>query len=566
MLLSLSVKNLALIENVEVSFGKGLNVFTGETGAGKSLVVGSMNLALGGRVKSGMVRDEKSPAEIEIVFSLDEGDSLQRIREMDIPVEEDGNVIIRRRIADGRTTAKVNGRTVTGSELREISSILIDVHAQSEHQSLLYEKQHLLFLDKFAGEEDREALEAYREKYDKWKSYLADLESMDRDENVRKREADLIGFEINEIMSAALKHGEDAELEDKFYLMNNSRKITEALFEASSDLSSENEGAAVKIARALRAISAVTEYGGGISKLYEELNEIDSLMGDLKRDMDAYYSELDFSPEEYGSVTDRLNLINDLKNKYGQSLDDIFEALNERQDRLELLTNYDEHLNNLKEKTEEARREMEKAAGVLSGIRKSAAIIMGNSMEEGLKSLNFDESRFEVCVEDTDSFGPDGKDRVYFTISTNLGEDLKPLKDVASGGELSRIMLALKTVLADMDDIGTMIFDEIDTGISGRTAQKVSESLLKLSREHQVILITHLPQIAAMADNHFLIEKKAENGRTKTEIANLERDEMISELGRMLSGASVTDAVMENAREMKDLADKKKDIKAGGEA
>ena len=561
MLLSLSVKNLALIENAEVSFGKGLNVFTGETGAGKSLVVGSMNLALGGRVKSGMVRDEKQPAEIEIVFSVDNAGCIEKLKEMDIPLEEDGNVIIRRRISDGRTTARVNGRTVTGSELREISSILIDVHAQSEHQSLLYEKQHMLFLDKFAGEEGRKALEAYREKYEKWRKLSGDLKSMDRDEKVRKREADLLEFEINEILEAAIKPGEDAELEDRFYLMNNSRKITEALSEVVSDLSSENEGAAVKITRALRTLSGVTEYGGGVTGLFNQLNEIDSLMTDLKRDMEAYFSELDFSPEEYNSVTERLDLLNNLKKKYGGSLEDIAASLSERQDRLELLMNYDEHLNMLKAETEEARKAMEKAAGELTNVRKSAALIMGSSMEEGLQSLNFDESRFEVCVEEEDSYSPDGHDRVYFTISTNLGESVKPLKDVASGGELSRIMLALKTVLADMDDIGTMIFDEIDTGISGRTAQKVSESLLKLSGAHQVILITHLPQIAAMADNHYLIEKRAEDGRTRTEIKSLNRDEMISELSRMLSGASITDKVMDNAREMKELADKKKALR-----
>lgn len=565
MLLSLSVKNLALIENAEVSFGHGLNVFTGETGAGKSLVIGSVNLALGGRAKSDILRDEKIPAEIELVFSLDEGEKLQRIREMDIPVEEDGNVIIRRRIFGGRTTAKVNGRTLTGSELRELCSLLIDVHAQSEHQSLLHEKQHLIFLDRFAGEEAEKALAKYRERYDSWRKITEDLESMDRDENVRKREADLLEFEINEIIGAGLKPGEDAGLEDRFHLMNNSRKIAEVLVEVSNLISGDNEGASARISRALRSISNVIESGGGISDLYGELSGIDSLLGDFKRDMEDYLSSLEFSPEEYNEVTERLDLINDLKKKYGQSLEDIGDALKERQDRFEILTNYDEHLNMLKERSEAAYKEMKEAAFLLTDIRKKAAITMGEAMEQGLRDLNFDEALFEVRVDEAEDFGPDGRDKVCFFISTNLGENVKPLKDVASGGELSRIMLSLKTVLADMDDIPTMIFDEIDTGISGRTAQKVSESLLKLSKEHQLIVITHLPQIAAMADDHFSIEKRQSEGRTRTEITALKRDEMIKELARLLSGESITETVLKNAGEMKDLADKRKESNYSGQ-
>ena len=554
----MSVKNLALIENAEVSFGKGLNVFTGETGAGKSLVIGSVNLALGGRAKSDMLRDQNAPAEIELVFSLDEGEELKRIREMDIPVEEDGNVIIRRRIFGGKTTAKVNGRTLTGSELKELCSLLIDVHAQSEHQSLLHEKQHLIFLDRFAGEEAEKALSLYRKRYECWKRITEDLEGMDRDENVRKREADLLEFEINEIIGAGLKPGEDAAIEDRFHLMNNSRKIAEVLAEVSNLTSGENEGAAALISRALRSISGVIEVESGISDLYGELSSIDSLLSDFQRDMEEYSGSLEFSREEYAAVTERLDLINDLKKKYGQSLEDIGDALKERQDRLELLTNYDEHLNSLRQKSESAYKEMEEAAAVLTDIRKKAAVTMGGAMEQGLRDLNFDEALFEVRVDQSEAFGPDGRDRVYFLISTNLGESVKPLKDVASGGELSRIMLALKTVLADMDKIGTMIFDEIDTGISGRTAQKVSESLLRLSKEHQLIVITHLPQIAAMADDHFSIEKESIGGRTRTGIRALNRDEMIKELSRLLSGESITDTVIKNAGEMKDMADKKK--------
>ena len=550
-----------MIESAEVNFGEGLNVFTGETGAGKSLVIGSVNLALGGRAKGNILRDDDSPVEIELVFSLEDPEKLSLLREMDVPVEEEGLIIIRRRISPGRNVAKVNGRTVTGAELREIGAVLIDIHAQSEHQSLLYEKNHILFLDKYAGTEAEEALSLYSEKYASWKSLEAELSDMETDASSRDKEAELLRYEINEIEEAKLKKDEDTELEDRFRLMNNSQKIAQGTDEAYNLLFGENEGAAASVIRAMRSMSGSSEYDSEAGKLYEEIANIDSLLSDLRRDLTGYISSLEYSPEEFTRVTERLDLINTLKMKYGRSVDEIEEALKNKQERLSVLENFDEHLKELKERYDIAFLEMEKAAEKLTSVRKEAALCLGMVTE--LADLNFLESEFKVEVERADSFSANGRDRVFFMISTNPGEDMKPLKDVASGGELSRIMLALKTVLADMDDIGTMIFDEIDTGISGRTAQKVSESLIKLSGSHQVILITHLPQIAAMADSHFLIEKQVEGGRTKTEILDLDREEMVKELGRMLSGASLTDRVMENAREMKDLADNKKQGRNG---
>ena len=552
-----------MIESAEVNFGEGLNVFTGETGAGKSLVIGSVNLALGGRAKGNILRDDDSPVEIELVFSLEDPEKLSLLREMDVPVEEEGLIIIRRRISPGRNVAKVNGRTVTGAELREIGAVLIDIHAQSEHQSLLYEKNLILFLDKYAGTEAEEALSLYSEKYASWKSLEAELSDMETDASSRDKEAELLRYEINEIEEAKLKKDEDTELEDRFRLMNNSQKIAQGTDEAYNLLFGENEGAAASVIRAMRSMSGSSEYDSEAGKLYEEIANIDSLLSDLRRDLTGYISSLEYSPEEFTRVTERLDLINTLKMKYGRSVDEIEEALKNKQERLSVLENFDEHLKELKERYDIAFLEMEKAAEKLTSVRKEAALCLGKDMVTELADLNFLESEFKVEVERADSFSANGRDRVFFMISTNPGEDMKPLKDVASGGELSRIMLALKTVLADMDDIGTMIFDEIDTGISGRTAQKVSESLIKLSGSHQVILITHLPQIAAMADSHFLIEKQVEGGRTKTEILDLDREEMVKELGRMLSGASLTDRVMENAREMKDLADNKKQGRNG---
>lgn len=558
MLISLSVKNLALIENAEVEFGEGLNVFSGETGAGKSLVIGSVNLALGGRAKTDMIRDHGSPAEIEIVFSVDKEEDRERFRDMGIDVEDDGLIVIRRRISDGKNIIRINGHTVTNSELKAVGSSLIDIHGQSEHQSLLYEKNHLLLLDNYAGEEDSAALSDYRELFGKWTSLLEELKDMDTDESVRKREADLLDFEIKEIEEAGLKEGEDYELEDRFRLMNDSKKIAEAVSEAYAAVSAE-EGASSLISRALRAVSNVTGLDKRAGELFSELSEVDSLMNDLQRDMNDYISGLEFSGAEYEAVTSRLNRINELKMKYGHTVPDILRSLQERKERLEVLTNFDERLKELREKTDRAEKELKKAADILTGIRRSAAVTLGMSVEQELRELNFEDSRFEVDVSPLGSFSVNGADKVSFNISTNPGESVRPLKDIASGGELSRIMLALKSISADTDDTGTMIFDEIDTGISGRTAQKVSESLLRLSKRHQVILITHLPQIAAMADHHCLISKHTEDGRTRTELTALDREGMINELGRMLSGALVTDNVLNNAREMKDLADKRKE-------
>ena len=548
-----------MIESAEVNFGEGLNVFTGETGAGKSLVIGSVNLALGGRAKGNILRDDDSPVEIELVFSLEDPEKLSLLREMDVPVEEEGLIIIRRRISPGRNVAKVNGRTVTGAELREIGAVLIDIHAQSEHQSLLYEKNHILFLDKYAGTEAEEALSLYSEKYASWKSLEAELSDMETDASSRDKEAELLRYEINEIEEAKLKKDEDTELEDRFRLMNNSQKIAQGTDEAYNLLFGENEGAAASVIRAMRSMSGSSEYDSEAGKLYEEIANIDSLLSDLRRDLTGYISSLEYSPEEFTRVTERLDLINTLKMKYGRSVDEIEEALKNKQERLSVLENFDEHLKELKERYDIAFLEMEKAAEKLTSVRKEAALCLGKDMVTELADLNFLESEFKVEVERADSFSANGRDRVFFMISTNPGEDMKPLKDVASGGELSRIMLALKTVLADMDDIGTMIFDEIDTGISGRTAQKVSESLIKLSGSHQVILITHLPQIAAMADTHFMIEKGLSDGRTVTSIYGLDEEASVKELARLLGGDEITEAVITNAREMRRKAQESKE-------
>ncbi len=558
MLISLSVNNLALIEKEEVTFGEGLNVFSGETGAGKSLVIGSVSLALGGKARADIARDPEKPAEVELVFALDREEERKKIRDLDIPVEDDGLVIIRRRFSGGRGTAKINGVTVTGSLLREISGILIDIHGQHEHQSLLYKKNHLLILDRYAGRKAELLLDNYRKQYHCVKSIRDELKAISTDESERLREADLLRYEIGEIEEASLKDGEDESLEERFSFMNNSRKIAEAAGEASS-LIGGDEAAGEMIGRAVRAFNVAADLDKEASGLMQELNDLDSLLSDIRRDLESYLSGLSFSEEEYSEVTERLNRINELKMKYGKSIPEILESLEIRQKKLEQLENADAYRAELEEKLAASEKELFSAAEELTVERKKNAAELGGRMKKALIGLNFETVQFEIAVRSADNdYTENGADDVEFMISTNPGETLKALKDVASGGELSRVMLALKTVLADTDQIDTLIFDEIDTGISGRTAQKVSESLASLSGRHQVILITHLPQIAAMADHHFLIKKTVEEGRTLTGIRELQREEIIDELGRMLSGAEMTETVRQNAEEMKELADKTK--------
>ena len=559
MLLSLQVKNLALLEEASITFGDGLNVFSGETGAGKSLVIGSVGLALGGRVHSGLARDESKPVEVELVFQLDNACASEEFKDLDVPIDEDGLIIIRRQIRDGRSSTKINGATVNNSGLKRISEKLLDIHGQHEHQSLLHEKNYLGIVDRYGGEAVQKALLSYQELFKAYRQLLEELGHMQGDESERAREIDILKYEIREISDANLRSGEDRELEDAFQRMNNSRKILEATEEAAALIDGDNS-AGEQFDRALRSMSAASELDKDAAELTKELTEIDSLLTDFRRDLRAYMDSLSFSEEEYQYTVSRLDCINGLKLKYGSSIEDILASEDEKNKRLDALNDYDRHRTELEQEIESTKEKLRKRAKTLSDERKKCSHKLEELMQKALTQLSFENARFCINLHSTDGdYGGDGIDTVRFLLSANPGEEPKPLKDTASGGELSRIMLALKTVLADTDEIPTLIFDEIDTGISGRTAQRVSESLAELSGGHQVILITHLPQIASMADHHFLIRKDVKEGRTSTCIEELFGDDLISELGRLLSGAETTDKVMENAREMKALANEKKE-------
>lgn len=557
MLQNLHVKNLALIDEAEVDFEKGLNILTGETGAGKSIILGSVNLALGGRYSADILRKGASYGLVELVFSVTSKEQQGALAALEVYPEE-GEVILSRKLMEGRSTSRINGETVPAGKLKEIAAILIDIHGQHEHQSLLYKKNHLQILDEFAREELGTIKQTYETCYQLFKAKQRELAEASVDEETRRKEADFLSYEINEIEEADLKAGEDELLEEAYQKMCRSQKVMEHLQEAYQYCSGQEESAGELVARSARSVQGLAGIDKKAEELYGQLSEIDSLLSDVGREIAAYMASWEFSEEEFAETEERLNVLNHIKNRYGKTLEDVQEALLEKQKRLEILSDYDVYLDRLKKELKDAENALQKAAEELTKLRKKAAKELTEEIRKNLLDLNFLDVKFQMVFREFPEFTKSGMDDVEFMFSMNPGLPVRPLVEIASGGELSRIMLAIKTVMADKDAIETLIFDEIDVGISGRTAQKVSEKMAYLGKRHQVICITHLAQIAAMADAHFLIEKTVEDRKTTTDIRLLKEQESVEELARILGGAEITAAVLENAREMKELANRTK--------
>lgn len=553
MLQSLHVKNLALIDEAEVEFEEGLNILSGETGAGKSIVLGSVNLALGSRYSKEIIREGADYGLVELVFRIQDEKQLKKLEELDI-YPEGQEIILSRRLMEGRSISRINGETVTAGLLKRVSEILIDIHGQHEHQSLLYEKNHLAILDAFSKDALANIKEQVKETYKEYKELKQKLKEAALDETQRKKEIDFLGFEIAQIMEAQLAKGEDEALEEVYKRMANSKKITWNLEETHRYLSSMPDSASELFGRSIRCMAELVSYDTKAEALYEQLMEVDTLLNDFNRELADYQKESEFSEEEFYKTETRLNEINRLKTKYGNTVEEILAYCDEKKQRLEVLEHYEVYLSELQQDTEAKEQELTKLCDRLSKIRKDYAKKLSEEIIKGLKDLNFLDIQFEIAFEHLKQATENGSDSVEFLISMNPGEPLRALKDIASGGELSRIMLAIKSVLADKDEIETLIFDEIDVGISGRTAQKVSEKMSVIGKKHQVICITHLAQIAAMADSHYVIEKNTKNGITRTNIRRLKEDETAEELARILGGAKITQLVMQNAKEMKALA------------
>lgn len=554
MLTHLHVKNLALIREAEIDFTEGLNILTGETGAGKSIVIGSVSLALGGKVSREMVRPGADYGLAELVFLVNREKQKEKLLELGITPEE-GQVIISRKISDGRSINKINGETVTLSQLRETASLLIDVHGQHEHQSLLQKKKHLEILDEFAKEELGPVKEKLAGAFQNWKKMKKQLQEAQMDEESRLREISLLEFETDEIGKAELVPGEDEELERRYRRMTNARKLMEAAGSAYALTGYEEEsGAGAVIGRAVRELQSAASFDEELSGLASLLSDVDGLLNDFNREMSDYLTSLEFDEKEFSETEERLNLLNYLKSRYGHTLEEILAYQEKQEQRLAALQDYDRYLQDLEAQLKKAEEELQDLCAEASGIRQRYGKMLCEKIKEHLIDLNFLNVEFEMAFEELPEYTAQGKDSAEFLISTNPGEPLRPLMKIASGGELSRIMLAIKTVLADRDEIDTVIFDEIDVGISGRTAQKVSEKMMLIGRTRQVICITHLAQIAAMADSHYRIEKQVEEGETRTQIRRLSEKESIEELARILGGAEITDAVTKNAEEMRALA------------
>lgn len=554
MLSSLHVKNLALIQEAEVEFGPGLNILTGETGAGKSILIGSINLALGKKLSREMIREGADSALVELVFETENPKVEQALKEMEIESLH-GQVLIVRKMTGSRSISKINGETCTTAQVRRIASLLLDIHGQHEHQSLLYTDRQLEILDAYGKEEIDPLRARVREAFRQWKELRDSLKEYELDEDARMREISFLEFEIREIDDAQLRDGEDETLEQAYRKMSNARNIVQALA-AVRAMTGDGEGqsAGEQIGRAVRELSQIAGMDESLQQMQSSLLTIDDLLNDFNRELAGYMEEFTFSEEEFYETEKRLDEINRLKAKYGDSIPAIRRYQEEKQEKLEKMLHFEEQKEKLQKEEEKARQTLEECSQELSGIRCKYAGRLSKSIEEGLKDLNFLHVIFQIQFGRTAQYTENGFDTIEFRISTNPGEPVKALAKVVSGGELSRIMLAIKTILADRDETESLIFDEIDTGISGRTAQMVSEKMAQIGRRHQVLCITHLPQIAAMADQHFEIRKDVVDQDTVTRIHALDEESSVRELARMLGGAKITDSVLANAEEMKELA------------
>ena len=560
MLLNMHIKNIALIDDIDIGFEDRLNILTGETGAGKSIIIGSLGIGLGGKFQKDLLRDEAQDGLVELMFTVDSDDIRRQLIEIDIDPGEDDEILISRRLSpSGRCINRVNDNTVTTGKLKELSAILIDLHAQHEQQNLLKASKHLEILDKFGGSLIQEKKQAVAELHSKYVDIANRIREDNMDEDEKNRQMDYLSYRIEEIEAAALKDGEDEELEAIYRKAVNSKEIlstADEIYKATGYNSPDS--AAEIIGHALQKMGKLTELDSDLSDTYNILSDVDGMINDFNRELSRYMKSMEFDAGEFTVIESRLDLINSMKSKYGSSIADIRKTLADYKAEYNKLVDYEEYINGLVDEFKAVETKLDKASKELTAARKDLAGSLCDMLKESLQELNFNAVEFDMKFEKLDKFTANGNDQAYFIISTNVGEPMKPLYEVASGGELSRVMLALKSCLAYADDTPTLIFDEIDVGISGRTAQKVAEKMSVIACNHQVICITHLPQIASMADAHFIIEKNVENNKTITSIRKLKDHEEISEIARLLGGVEITEATTTAASEMKGLANRTK--------
>ena len=556
MLRGLDIKNIAVIEKLNVEFFCGMNVLTGETGAGKSILIDSINMILGARANKSLVRYGADKAFVSACFDV-EKDIIPELEELGIDVEDDEIIISRDLTSEGKSTARINGVMVPLNTLKEISAYLINIHGQQDNQAILDSAKHVLFLDAYA--DAGELLKEYEEKLSIVKKIKNQLDGMKLDEEEKLRRVDMLKYQTDEIEKADLKIGEKEQLTEERVIVMNSGKIAESVSGAYKAL---YEGDGVS---AYDGVSVSASYLESVSGFDKNLGEIHSRLIDVKYALEDIVHELrgiDFEYDEnyLNEIEERLDTINKLEKKYGGSVEAVLEFYEKASSELENIQNSDEIIKKLKKELEKEENELRKIGEKLHLERKKAGEKLGKEIEKELAELDMEKAKFEVLVEHTDEFLKNGMDNVEFMISTNPGEPLKPLTKVASGGELSRTMLAIKTILAGVGDAGTLIFDEIDTGVSGSAAQKIASKLWGLGKQSQVICISHQPQLAAFADNHYLIEKKVTDDTAKTTVRKLDEEERILEVARIIDGSDITEAARVHACEMINSANAKKGI------
>ncbi len=550
MLESLYVKNLALIREAEIGFSDHLNILSGETGAGKSILLGGINLALGMRADQDLIRKNEKSAYTELIFRIDDPELRTGLQELGVETEED-RVIISRRISEGKSQSRINGEAVTLAHLRKISELLIDIHGQHEHQSLLKEENHLTVLDAFSRNTIAEEKEAYQKIYREYRNKREELKLLNAEPEALQERLSFLEYEISEIRDAHLSENDEEALNEELTRLSNAYEIRSSLTAVENALSGDgNEGLHLSI----QLMQDALKFDPSLKSLQEQLLSIDALSQEALSETRRRIASYEFDEQRLHDVEERFSFITRLKRKYGQTVRDILKGLSEKEAEhgklKQLLTNREALLHELSAVQEKLVR----AADRLHEKRKEAGELFSKSMENALQELNFLSVRFCVQTERISRFTQEGADQVAFLISLNPGEDVKPLAKVASGGELSRIMLAIKTLCADTDRIPTLIFDEIDSGISGKTASLVAEKMRTIAKKHQVICISHLPQIVSKADHHFLIEKSVQNESTVTQVRKLSEEESVLELARLLGDGSLGESAVQNAREMKEAA------------
>lgn len=558
MLTNLHVKNLALIEEENVDFEEGLNILSGETGAGKSIILGSINAALGAKTSPDFIRTGAEYGLAELMFDIGDKKTLDKIKELGVLDIEDGELLISRKITPTRSQIKVNGQNFTAAQTQKLARYLIDMHGQHDNQILMDDSAHINVVDEYCLDDISTLKEMMKNDYQHYVECKNELSEMDKDNDERQREISFLEYEVNEITAAGLKKGEDEELEAQFKKLNNRQKIMNELSGADMLLNSGEDNISDMLGMVVKALVNAAEYDESLKNPLEMLQDVESLIMDVSHDISTYIDDSDYDDAALNDIQYRLDTVNELKNKYGGTIENVFTSLKQKEKKLDEYYNYDEILKKRQEAYENAYKKALQTAEMLSDTRKKAADRLTTEFIESLKNLNFLDVRFRIDFEKSNNITSNGYDLVRFMISTNPGQDLRPLSKIASGGELSRIMLAIKTVMAG-DDSKTLIFDEIDAGISGRTAQMVSNQLARLSRNHQIICITHLPQIASMADAHYTIEKTVHDNKTYSQISRVDKEDSIYELARMLSGSEVTASVLANARELKKTSEAFKD-------